>query len=655
MAKVDVSMPKMGESITEGTVIVWHKQPGDEVEQDETLLEIGTDKVDTEVPSPAAGVLDEILVEEGDTVEVGTIIARLETEVDAASEADTASPAPEASAHDADAAAAPDAAAVDAVDGVDASADADAEPDMPSDNGAAEEVAEEAASDSAPADEAATEDMEDMEVVMPKMGESITEGTIIAWFKDVGDPIDLDETLLEIGTDKVDTEVPSPAAGVLKERLVEEGDTVEVGTVIAVVGAEAEAAAGDSTPADSSPESTTSTAESTEGGDTAPRTTEPEPVTDHGRPPEPVADDGRPITRRGEDGQFFSPLVRSIAETEGLSMSELESIEGSGREGRVTKEDVLDYLETREAQPEPTEAKPDPTEAPPEPATDSGDTAPTSEPAPAQPTPAPQAPASRTPERGSYTVEAGPSEEELKQQYGDRIEVVEMDRMRKITAEHMVRSKATSAHVTSFAEADVTGLVKFRERHKEAFQEREGVKLTFTPFFVQAAVEALRDHPTLNASVEGDKIVQKKNYHIGIAVAIGNKGLLAPVIRNAGDLNVSGLARKMADTAKRARSKQLQPDELQGGTFTVTNIGSLGSLMGTPVINQPQVGILATGAIKKRPVVVEDPDMGDVIAVRHMMYLSLSYDHRVVDGALGSSFLHRCVEVLESYSADDEL
>ena len=641
MAKVDVSMPKMGESITEGTVIVWHKQPGDEVEQDETLLEIGTDKVDTEVPSPAAGVLDEILVEEGDTVEVGTIIARLETEADAAG-----ADAPSGAAPDAEGTAAAETEHSDAPssedDPTEAAADAEAEPGA--DQAAQEQAAAEtAAQPDAPSDNGAAEDVEeDIEVVMPKMGESITEGTIIAWFKDVGDPIDLDETLLEIGTDKVDTEVPSPAAGVLKERLVEEGDTVEVGTVIAVVGAEAEAAADDSTSAGTSPQSA-------EGGDTAPRTTEPaDPVADHGRPPEPVADDGRPITRRGEGGQFFSPLVRSIAETEGLSMNELESIDGSGREGRVTKEDVLSYLETRETQPEPAETQP-------EPAADSGDTAPSREPAPAQPTPAPQAPASRAPQRGNYKVEAGPSEEELKQQYGDRIEVVEMDRMRKITAEHMVRSKATSAHVTSFAEADVTGLVKFRERHKESFQEREGVKLTFTPFFVQAAVEALRDHPTLNASVEGDKIVQKKNYHIGIAVAIGSKGLLAPVIRNAGDLNLSGLARKMADTAKRARSKQLQPDELQGGTFTVTNIGSLGSLMGTPVINQPQVGILATGAIKKRPVVVEDPDMGDVIAVRHMMYLSLSYDHRIVDGALGSSFLHRCVEVLESYSADDEL
>jgi 2-oxoglutarate dehydrogenase E2 component (dihydrolipoamide succinyltransferase) len=232
---------------------------------------------------------------------------------------------------------------------------------------------------------------------------------------------------------------------------------------------------------------------------------------------------------------------------------------------------------------------------------------------------------------------------------------MEMDRMRQITAEHMVRSKATSAHVTSFAEADVTGLVKFRERHKASFQEQEGIKLTFTPFFVKAAVDALRDHPVLNASVEGDKIVMKKYFNVGIAVAIGQKGLLAPVIRNAGDKNIIGLARAAADLADRARNKSLQPDELQGGTFTVTNIGSLGSLMGTPIINQPQVGILATGAIKKKPVVVEDPELGDIIAVRHMMYLSLSYDHRIIDGAMGSSYLQSYVEALEGYSEDMEL
>ena len=596
MAKVDVEMPKMGESITEGTVIVWHKEIGDHVEQDETILEIGTDKVDTEVPSPTEGTLSEILVEEGDTVEVGTIIARLETEADAAVDAPT-SESPSEGAEAASPEAAP-----------------------------AAEPSPQPSAESSPAD-APAGDAEEVEVVMPKMGESITEGTIIAWYKDVGDEIALDETILEIGTDKVDTEVPSPAKGVLKSRLVEEGDTVEVGTAIAVIASEA--AAGTVQPSPSPSESETQTASATEEAAAAP--------TSGDGAAGPADADGRPITRRGDDGRFYSPLVRSIAEEEGLSMTELESIDGSGREGRVTKEDVLDYLEHREerrpAQPQESGAQTAPATAPQR----------------------PPRPGRSAPSGGGYTVEEGPSADELRQRYDERVDIVEMDRMRKITAEHMVRSKATSAHVTSFAEADVTGLVKFREKHKQAFLDREGIKLTFTPFFVKAAVEALREHPVLNASVEGDKIVMKKDYHVGIAVAIGQKGLLAPVIRDAGDLNVVGLARKAANMAERARNKQLQPDELQGGTFTVTNIGSLGSLMGTPIINQPQVGILATGAIKKRPVVVEDDEMGDVIAVRHMMYLSLSYDHRIIDGAMGSSFLHRVVDELESFSEDDSL
>jgi 2-oxoglutarate dehydrogenase E2 component (dihydrolipoamide succinyltransferase) len=473
---------------------------------------------------------------------------------------------------------------------------------------------------------------------MPKMGESITEGTVIAWYTKVGDTVDVDETLLEIGTDKVDTEVPSPAAGVLTERLVEEGETVEVGTVIALLASEAEAGTVEApvpdapdeaeeteeAAAESEPEKADLPSAAPSGDGTVRRPEEPD------RPPEET------IKRRGDDGRFYSPLVRSIAKEEGLYMSELESLEGSGRDGRVTKEDVRAYLEEREEQPSaPGTAEP---AAP--------ATAPERPPRPSRP---------EQPTRGGYTVEEGPSEEELKQQYGERIDVQPMDRMRKITAEHMVRSKATSAHVTSFAEADVTGLVRFREKHKEAFLEQEGVKLTFTPFFVKAAVEALREHPVLNASVEGDKIVMKKDYHVGIAVAIGNKGLLAPVIRNAGDYNVVGLARKAANMADRARNKELQPDELQGGTFTVTNIGSLGSLMGTPIINQPQVGILATGAIQKRPVVIEDEDLGDVISVRHMMYLSLSYDHRIIDGAMGASFLQRVVTELESFSEDDNL
>ncbi len=571
MAKVEVTMPKMGESITEGTVIVWHKEIGDEVELDETLLEIGTDKVDTEVPSPAAGVLTEILVEEGDTVEVGTVIAMLETEPEAAA----------------------DAPAADAPDAAD-------EPAEPEDTEAeTEEVAEVPEPEAKPAGEGR------VEVVMPKMGESITEGTVIAWFKEVGDEVEQDETLLEIGTDKVDTEVPSPAAGVLQEILVEEGDTVEVGTVIAVLGSEAAATA-----AAPAPDTESAAEPDTEPADVP----EPAAPSGDGTAREPVPAGGGEIERRGSDGRFYSPLVRSIAETEGLSMAELESIDGSGREGRVTKEDVLSYLETREEQP----AAPQPGAAP-------------------EPT---QAPAQAVKEGAGYD---------------GRVEVIKMDRMRQIIADHMVRSKSTSAHVTSFSEVDVTNLVNLRERNKKAFQEREGVKLTYTPFFAKAAVDALRDHPVLNASVDGDEIILKKDFHIGIAVAIGKKGLVAPVIRDAGQKNLIGLTRAAADLAERARNKQLQPDELQGGTFTITNIGTLGSLMGTPIINQPQVAILATGAIKKRPVVIEHPDLGDTIAIRHMMYVSLSYDHRIIDGSMGASFLQTFGNALESLDPDGEL
>jgi 2-oxoglutarate dehydrogenase E2 component (dihydrolipoamide succinyltransferase) len=630
MAKVEVTMPKMGESITEGTIIAWHKTPGDSVEQDETLLEIGTDKVDTEVPSPAEGVLLEQLVEEGDTVDVGTVIATLETE---AEEADAA---PEAGAPDeaAEETAAEGGATEESADEESAPAAAPASAGEAAAPAASEsEVATAEAEEPAPSGSTASGGGEEVEVVMPKMGESITEGTIIAWYKEPGDPIDLDETLLEIGTDKVDTEVPSPAQGVLKERLVEEGDTVEVGTKIAIIGAEAEAG-GAEPPADTAPPDESAAEEPAEP--VAERTT-PAPSGD-GAVTEP-ANGQHEISRKGDDGRFYSPLVRSIAEKEGLSMQELESIDGSGRGGRVTKEDVMAYLEQRHEAPAEDEAAPAEEEAQPEPSARE----------------APTQPAPERPARPAYTVEAGPSASELEDKYEGRIEVMEMDRMRQITAEHMVRSKATSAHVTSFAEADVTGLVKFRERHKEAFQEQEGVKLTFTPFFVKAAVEALREHPVLNASVEGDKIVMKKYFNIGIAVAIGKKGLLAPVIRSAGDKNIIGLARAAADLADRARNKALQPDELQGGTFTVTNIGSLGSLMGTPIINQPQVGILATGTIKKRPVVIEDPELGDIIAVRHIMYLSLSYDHRVIDGAMGASYLQSYVDALEAYSGDMDL
>ena len=567
MAKVEVSMPKMGESITEGTVIEWIKKPGDTVEMDEALLEIGTDKVDTEVPSPAAGVLTEIKVEEGDTVDVGTIIAVIETE---ASEAVVAeAPAPQAP--------------------------APAEPEPAPDPAPAEEPA-------APAPASNGSASGGVDVLMPKMGESIMEGTVVMWHKQPGDAIELDESLLEIATDKVDTEVPSPAAGIVTEILVPEGDTVDVGTRIAVIAAEGAAPVAQAAAAAPSPAPAAAPA--------------PAPVVPS------HAADGAPIPRVGPEGEFFSPLVRSIAEKEGVSLEELRALSGSGRENRVTKSDLMAYIQGRGSAP----------------------AAPVAAPV-AAPAAAPVAPAAAVSFEPTQVVSDGDS----------RIEIIKMDRMRQIIAEHMTRSKATSAHVTSFAEIDVTNLVRFREANKHGFQQREGIKLTYTPFFVYAAVEALKDHPILNSSVEGQEIHVRKDYHVGIAVAIGKTGLVAPVIRHAGQMNVIGLAHAANDLANRARSKQLLPDQLQGGTFTVTNVGSLGSIMGTPIINQPQVGILATGAIKKRPVVIEDPNIGDTIAIRSMMYVSLSYDHRIVDGAMASSFLRRYNDVMESFGPYGEL
>lgn len=562
MAKTNIEMPKMGESITEGTVIEWHKKIGDTVEMDETLLEIGTDKVDTEVPSPVAGILAEILVPEGETVDVGTIIAVVATEAD-----EVVAPA--------------------------------ATPEPPATE--ATPVPVPVAPSPAPVSPAPAATGALTDVVMPKMGESITEGTVIAWFKQPGDAIEMDETLLEIGTDKVDTEVPSPVAGIVAEVLVEEGDTVDVGTVIARIATEAGAVV---TAAPAVPASTPAAAPAP-----APSAPVAPPVSSgDGIAVEAVAAD--PVPRKDDAGRFYSPLVRSIAEKEGLTMQDMVAIQGSGRDGRINKQDVLAYLENRSKAPVPAAA-------------------------PRRPAPKP-----------APVPVAAP---------GGRVEIVEMTRMRQIIAEHMVRSKATSAHVTSFAEADVTNLVKLRESNKAAFLQREGVKLTYTPFFVYAAVEALREHPIMNASVEGKQIHIKRDFHVGMAVAIGKEGLVAPVIRDAGQLNIVGLARAAADLADRARTKQLLPDQLQGGTFTVTNIGSLGSLMGTPIISQPQVGILATGAIKKRPVVIEDPVMGDVIGIRSMMYISLSYDHRIIDGAMGASFLKKFVDVLEGLDPNMEI
>ncbi len=433
-----------------------------------------------------------------------------------------------------------------------------------------------------------------VEIIMPQMGESITEGTVVEWHKKLGERIEQDETLLEIGTDKVDTDVPSPAAGVVAEILVEEGETVGVGTLLAVIADENEEAPRAPEPVKEAPEPVSQP---------TPPPTPPAPVVSD--PPEPPSDHlteasafaprDAAAPKQGASDSFFSPLVRSIAEQEGLSTSELESIAGSGRDGRVTKKDVLDYVAGRSA-------------------------------------------------GGSGFPEPQPVEPAE----GSEVRVVKMDRTRQIIAEHMVRSKATSPHVTSFAEADMTNLVSFIQREKEAFLKREGAKLTYTPFFVHAAIEALREHPVLNASVNEDEIVLREDFHINIAVAVGKTGLVAPVIRTAGRQAFADLARSVADISDRARNKRLHPDDLQGGTFTITNIGPIGGLKGTPIINQPQVAILAVGRIQKRPVVIEDPRLGDVIAVRQMAWLSLSYDHRIIDGAMGSSFLTSFVRIVES-------
>lgn len=549
-------MPKMGESITEGSVIVWHKQVGDPVELDELLLEIGTDKVDTDVPAPAGGVVTEIFTQEGETVPVGHVIAMIATE---------------------------------------------SEDSTGATHGAAASEPAEAPKSSGP--ESSVGPAADISVVMPKMGESITEGTVIVWHKQVGDPVELDETLLEIGTDKVDTDVPAPATGILREILVPEGETVDVGTTIALIGAEGTVPVQDT---GSMPETVEDSASLSSG--TAEEPAPSSKITPAGEPEQ--IDNERHLA----DGRFLSPLVRSIAQAEKISRDELSEIEGSGREGRLTKRDVVNYLESRQRSTRST------------------------------PTPVSPAPVRKQVSRPVPADGGSP-----------RVEVIQMGRMRQLIAEHMTHSKRTSAHVTSFAEIDVTRLVRIRDANKQAFLARDGVKLTYTPFFVHAAVGALREFPILNSSVEKNQILVKKDYHIGIAVAIKDSGLIVPVIRHAGRLSIAGLAHAASDLAHRARSSELLPDDLQGGTFTLTNVGSLGSLMGTPIILQPQVAILATGSIKKRPIVVEHPEHGDTIAIRHMMVLSLSYDHRVIDGAMGIAFLRRYTEVLENLDPEMEL
>jgi 2-oxoglutarate dehydrogenase E2 component (dihydrolipoamide succinyltransferase) len=444
--------------------------------------------------------------------------------------------------------------------------------------------------------------MSKIDILLPKMGESVAEATIIKWLKNEGDQVEADEPIVEIATDKVDSEVPAPEAGILLKRSVNEGDVVKVGQLIAQIGSEAAVGA---SPA---PASAPAQKAATSNGH-APA-----------RAQQAVAEKST-VQRMGAGGKFYSPLVRNIARSEGITMEELDAIEGTGQGGRVTKKDILDHLPNRGS--EAPAAKPavngNGRQAVAE--------APQARPAATTPVPAPR-------------VQAAPGDE-----------IIEMDRMRRLIADHMVMSKHTSPHVTSFVEADVTNLVLWREKIKKEFEQREGEKLTFTPIFIMAVVQAIKEMPMVNVQVDGYNIIRKRDINIGMAAALPSGNLIVPVIHNADQLNLVGMARKVNDLADRARNGKLRPEEVSGGTYTITNVGTFGNVLGTPVINQPQVAIMATGAIRKKPAVIETPQ-GDMIAIRHQMFLSHSYDHRVVDGALGGRFVRRVGDILEAWSMD---
>jgi 2-oxoglutarate dehydrogenase E2 component (dihydrolipoamide succinyltransferase) len=526
----DVVMPQMGESIFEGTVTKWLKKPGDRVERDEPLFEISTDKVDAEIPSPVAGVLSEIKVEEGATVGINTIVAVIGESGAGAAQASSPTPSVETPAAAAPAASAP--------------------------------AAEEASTD----------------VVMPQMGESIFEGTITKWLKQVGDKVERDEPLFEISTDKVDAEIPSPVAGVLSAIKVEAGSTVQINTVVAVIGGGAKAAAAPAPAPVSAP-----------------------------KVEEAAAASGERLRT--------SPLVRRMAKDHDLDLSK---VAGSGSSGRITKEDVLAYLD--KGQPAAPVAAPAPASAP-KPAA-----AAASVPAPA-------------PKPASPAAAAAPGQ------------LVPMSRMRSIIAQRMVESKHTNAHVHTVFKIDLTRIVKLREKEKSKYEQRNGVKLTYMPFITRAVVAALRKMPIINASIEGDAIRYHQNINIGIAVAL-DWGLIVPVIKQAEERSFLGIARAIVDVAERARGKKLKPDEVGTSTFTLTNAGIYGEQFGTPVINMPESAILGIGGLFKEPAVITDDSGSDSIAIRHVIHLTLGFDHRIIDGADAGKFMAEVKKYLENWNED---
>jgi 2-oxoglutarate dehydrogenase E2 component (dihydrolipoamide succinyltransferase) len=628
-----VTLPALGESVTEGTVTRWLKQPGEQVQADEPLLEVSTDKVDTEIPSPASGTLLEIKVAEDETVEVGTELAL----IGEPSEGDGgASPQQEAAAGEAEAQPA-EQPAEQAEEQAQEQAETAAQQE-PTEQEAQQEAQETVPqAQPAPQQEAqpAGGGAAGTSVTLPALGESVTEGTVTRWLKQVGDQVETDEPLLEISTDKVDTEIPSPASGTLLEIKVAEDETVEVGTELAVIGS-AEGAAGEqpaerpaetaaaepttaATPEDAAAKAETPLEAEATSQAAADAQSEEKAQAKEQPPPAPSAEQPAPsapaaaaaAAPRGDGSPYVTPLVRKLAAEHSV---DLAGLSGTGVGGRIRKQDVLAAAEQAKEAAE----------------------------APAAPQPAAAATARAAPHAPEVSPLRGTTEK--------------MSRMRSLIARRMVESLQTSAQLTTVVEVDVTAIARLRQQAKAGFEARESVKLSFLPFFAKAAVEALKAHPKLNATVDVDKgeVTYLDAEHLGVAVDT-ERGLLVPVIRDAGDLNIAGLARKIADLAERTRANKISPDELSGGTFTLTNTGSRGALFDTPIINQPQVAILGTGAVVKRPTVVTDDTGADNLSIRSMVYLALTYDHRLVDGADAARYLTTVKQRLERGQFEGDL
>ncbi|WP_194785298.1 2-oxoglutarate dehydrogenase, E2 component, dihydrolipoamide succinyltransferase [Actinomyces haliotis] len=589
-----IKMPALGESVTEGTVSSWLKAVGDEVEADEPLLEVATDKVDTEVPAPVSGTVLEILVEEDETVEVGTVLAVIGDP----SEGGSSSSSEESRTPLEKEADKPES------DGTQLSEDGDAAAASEGSNATAPEAAESAAGSGSATG---------TEITMPALGESVTEGTVSSWLKAVGDEVEADEPLLEVATDKVDTEVPAPVSGTLLEIRVEEDETVEVGTVLAVIG---DPSAQSSTPDAEAPKAEEKKAEEPKKEAPAPAEGKREDAVDAEEKKAaagPSSDESAPSAAAVASAAYVTPIVRKLARDKGV---DLTSVTGTGVGGRIRKQDVEEAAKKAEA------AKA------------------ASAPAPAAPAAA-AAPASKPSAKPAVDTEL-------------RGTTQKMSRLRQVIATRMVESLETSAQLTTVVEVDVTRIAALRARAKNEFLAKNGTKLTFLPFFVQAATEALKAHPKINASIDGKQVTYHDVEHVGIAVDTP-RGLLVPVVKNAGDLNIPGLAKRINDLAVRTRDNKVNPDELSGSTFTITNTGSGGALFDTPIINQPEVAILGLGAIQKQPRVIKDADGNEVIAIRSVCYLALSYDHRLVDGGDAARYLMTVKKRLEEGDFGGEL